>query len=38
LSHEEAGTTLGVSVREVKRRWQSARCLLSQRMNGVGPN
>jgi RNA polymerase sigma-70 factor (ECF subfamily) len=37
LSHEEAAAVLGISEREVKRRWQSARCLLSQRRNGERP-
>jgi RNA polymerase sigma-70 factor (ECF subfamily) len=35
LSHEEAATLLGVSEREVKRRWQAARCLLSQQLKGL---
>jgi RNA polymerase sigma-70 factor (ECF subfamily) len=32
LSHEEAAVVLGVSQEVVKHRWQSARCLLSQRL------
>ena len=33
LTQEEAAHVLGVALRTVKRRWQSARCLLRQRLN-----
>lgn len=34
LSQEEAAQLLGVSLRTVKRRWQSARCTLHEALNG----
>lgn len=34
LTQEEAAAVLGVGLRTVKRRWQSARLLLRQRLNG----
>lgn len=37
LTQEEAATVLGVGLRTVKRRWQSARCLLRERLNGGSP-
>jgi RNA polymerase sigma factor (sigma-70 family) len=37
LSQEEAAAVLGVSVRTVKRRWQSARVRLSEAMGGEAP-
>lgn len=33
LSQEEAAEVLGVSLRTVKRRWQSARCILHEALN-----
>jgi RNA polymerase sigma factor (sigma-70 family) len=37
LTQEEAATVLGVSLRTVKRRWQSARCSLRQQLNEPEP-
>lgn len=37
LTQEEAATVLGVGLRTVKRRWQSARCLLRERLNEGPP-
>lgn len=37
LSQQKAATVLGVSLRTVKRRWQSARYLLRQGLNAQGP-
>jgi RNA polymerase sigma-70 factor (ECF subfamily) len=37
LSQEEAAAVLGVSVRTVKRRWQSARLLLARALQGQPP-
>jgi RNA polymerase sigma-70 factor (ECF subfamily) len=37
LTQQEAATVLGVSLRTVKRRWQSARYLLRQGLNEQGP-
>ena len=37
LTQEEAAAVLGVGLRTVKRRWQSARCILRQRLNGGSP-
>ena len=37
LSQEEAAAVLGVSVRTVKRRWQSARLLLAKALRGEPP-
>lgn len=37
LTQEDAATVLGVGLRTVKRRWQSARCLLRERLNGGSP-
>ncbi len=34
LTQEEAAQVLGVSLRTVKRRWQSARCRLHEALNG----
>jgi len=33
LSQEEAATVLGISLRTLKRRWQSARCRLYEKLN-----
>jgi RNA polymerase sigma factor (sigma-70 family) len=35
LTQQEAATVLGVSLRTVKRRWQSARCCLHDALNGL---
>jgi RNA polymerase sigma-70 factor (ECF subfamily) len=35
LTQEEAATVLGVSLRTLKRRWQSARCRLHDALNGL---
>jgi RNA polymerase sigma-70 factor (ECF subfamily) len=37
LTQEEAAGVLGVSLRTLKRRWQSARCRLYDALNGQGP-
>lgn len=37
LTQEEAAHVLGVSLRTVKRRWQSARCRLRQQLNEPEP-
>lgn len=37
LTQQEAATVLGVSLRTVKRRWLSARCLLRQLLNEPEP-
>lgn len=37
LTQEEAARVLGVSLRTVKRRWQSARCRLHTALNPEGP-
>lgn len=34
LTQDEAANVLGISVRTVKRRWQSARCRLYEELNG----
>ena len=34
LTQEEAAKVLGISLRTVKRRWQSARCRLYDAFNG----
>jgi RNA polymerase sigma factor (sigma-70 family) len=38
LSQNEAAEVLGVSLRTVKRRWQTARLLLYQSLHGDGPH
>jgi RNA polymerase sigma-70 factor (ECF subfamily) len=38
LSDEAVATGLGVSEREVRRRWASARCLLSRKLQGERPH
>jgi RNA polymerase sigma-70 factor (ECF subfamily) len=35
LTQQEAARVLGVSLRTVKRRWQSARCRLYEKLNEV---
>jgi RNA polymerase sigma-70 factor (ECF subfamily) len=37
LTQQEAATVLGVSLRTVKRRWLSARCLLREKLNEPEP-
>ena len=37
LTQQEAATVLGVSLRTVKRRWLSARCVLRQKLNEQEP-
>jgi RNA polymerase sigma-70 factor (ECF subfamily) len=37
MTQQEAATVLAVSLRTVKRRWQSARYLLRQGLNEQGP-
>ena len=37
LNQEEAAKVLGVSLRTLKRRWQSARCRLHTALNSEGP-
>ena len=38
LTQQEAANVLGVSLRTVKRRWLSARCLLRQKLNETEPD
>jgi len=38
LSQEEAAKIVGISVRQVKRRWREAKLLLAERMQGDAPS
>jgi len=38
LSQGEIANVLGIGIRTVKRRWQSARCLLGKALQGESPN
>ncbi|MCG6157745.1 RNA polymerase sigma factor [Rubinisphaera margarita] len=38
MSQEEAASIIGISVRQVKRRWRDAKLLLAERMNGEAPS
>jgi len=38
LSQEEVASLIGLSTRQVKRRWRDAKLLLAERMNGEAPS